>query len=61
MSEKTVNPKDFAIAVIGANPVAGESADEKAGNALELYLAAVRAADEHNKGIKSNVASSFIR
>lgn len=58
MSEKII-PKDFALAVVSGNPVAGDTPDEKAKNALSLYLAAKEAVRNHNATIVEAAKSNF--
>lgn len=51
--DKVINPVEFAQSVISGNPVAGDTPDEKAKNALNLYLACKKVIQEHNNKIKS--------
>ncbi|WP_176723135.1 hypothetical protein MKY08_17720 [Lysinibacillus sp. FSL M8-0337] len=46
---KHIDKKDFALAVVSGNPVSGNSPEEIAKKALELYQTAIKVADEHNK------------
>ncbi|MEE3805687.1 hypothetical protein V2H29_01845 [Lysinibacillus fusiformis] len=46
---KHIDKKDFALAVVSGNPVAGNTPEEIAKKALELYQTAVKVADDHNK------------
>ena len=48
MPDKAFDAKDFALAVVSGNPVEGSTPEEKAANALKLYIAAKAAVKEHN-------------
>ncbi|BFH17237.1 hypothetical protein WJ0W_002341 [Paenibacillus melissococcoides] len=60
MEKNVVTPKDFALAVVSANPVDGDTPEEKAKNALELYLAAKAVVNEHNSQVKNRQAKAYL-
>ncbi|MCY9733126.1 hypothetical protein M5X17_05045 [Paenibacillus alvei] len=55
--EQIIVPKDFALAVVSANPVDGNTPEEKAKNALELYLASKAVVKEYNSQVKTRNAN----
>ena len=58
MNKKIDDENQFALAVVSGNPVAGETPEEIAKGALELYLSAVKVAREYNSTVpvkKANV------
>lgn len=45
----------FALSVVNGNPVPGDTHEEKAQRALELYLTAKKIADNHNEAVRSQM------
>lgn len=45
----SIDPKEFAKIAVSANAINGSTADEKAMEALELYLSAYRLAEKYER------------